>query len=52
MVDDLELLGLCRLAPRLGPEVRWIVAGVYTMVDDEAHPVCVAFVVHARKRTP
>ena len=49
---DLELISLCRLAPRLGPEVRGIGAGVYTMVGDGMHPVFVAFVVHVRKRTP
>ena len=46
------MISLCRLAPRRGPEVRGIGAGVYTMVDDEMHPVFVAFVVNARKRTP
>ena len=45
------MISLCRLAPRLGPEVRGIVAGVYTMADDEMHAVFVAFVVHGRKHT-
>jgi hypothetical protein len=49
---DFELISLYHLAPRLGPEVRGIVGGIYMMVNDGVHAVFVAFAVHGRKRIP